>query len=202
MQYQSTRDKNLKASSAQAILNGLAPDGGLYTMPSFDEVKFDYTTVLNMDTMSMSTEDLIQAPARLFRSGDGKTRPRRLYRQSLRPTHLTPTVPVGEDFILELFRGPTSAFKDVALSMLPRLMTASKEKLGVDDEIMILTATSRRHRQGGDGGLLRCAGHEDHRLLPPRRRERPVQQAQMATQRAKTSACARYAATSTMRRPA
>ena len=75
MQYQSTRDKNLKASSAQAILNGLAPDGGLYTMPSFDEVKFDYTTVLNMD------EDLIQAPARLFRSGDGKTRPRRLYRQ-------------------------------------------------------------------------------------------------------------------------
>ena len=55
MQYQSTRDKNLKASSAQAILNGLAPDGGLYTMPSFDEVKFDYTTVLNMDTMSMST---------------------------------------------------------------------------------------------------------------------------------------------------
>lgn len=81
MQYQSTRDKNLKASSAQAILNGLAPDGGLYTMPSFDEVKFDYTTVLNMDTMSMSTEDLIQAPARLFRSGDGKARPRRLYRQ-------------------------------------------------------------------------------------------------------------------------
>ena len=54
MQYQSTRDKNLKASSAQAILNGLAPDGGLYTMPSFDEVKFDYTTVLNMDTMSPS----------------------------------------------------------------------------------------------------------------------------------------------------
>ena len=53
MQYQSTRDKNLKASSAQAILNGLAPDGGLYTMSSFDEVKFDYTTVLNMDTMSM-----------------------------------------------------------------------------------------------------------------------------------------------------
>ena len=67
MQYQSTRDKNLKASSAQAILNGLAPDGGLYTMPSFDEVNVD--------------EDLIQAPARLFRSGDGKTRPRRLYRQ-------------------------------------------------------------------------------------------------------------------------
>ena len=64
MQYQSTRDKNLKASSAQAILNGLAPDGGLYTMPSFDEVKFDYTTVLNMDTMSMSTKSCTSSSMR------------------------------------------------------------------------------------------------------------------------------------------
>ena len=141
MQYQSTRDKNLKASSAQAILNGLAPDGGLYTMSSFDEVKFDYTTVLNMDTMSMSTKilskllpDFSEAEmAKLVHDG---------YTGKFETDHLTPTVPVGEDFILELFRGPTSAFKDVALSMLPRLMTASKEKL------------------------------EDHRLLPPRRRER------------------------------
>lgn len=127
MQYQSTRDKNLKVSSAQAILNGLAPDGGLYTMPSFDEVKFDYTTVLNMDTMSMSTKilskllpDFSEAEmAKLVHDG---------YTGKFETDHLTPTVPVGEDFILELFRGPTSAFKDVALSMLPRLMTASKRK--------------------------------------------------------------------------
>ena len=130
MQYQSTRNKNLKAGSAQAILNGLAPDGGLYTMSSFDEVKFDYTTVLNMDTMSMSTKilskllpDFSEAEmAKLVHDG---------YTGKFETDHLTPTVPVGEDFILELFRGPTSAFKDVALSMLPRLMTASKEKLGV-----------------------------------------------------------------------
>ena len=154
MQYQSTRDKNLKASSAQAILNGLAPDGGLYTMPSFDEVKFDYTTVLNMDTMSMSTKilskllpDFSEAEmAKLVHDG---------YTGKFETDHLTPTVPVGEDFILELFRGPTSAFKDVALSMLPRLMTASKEKLGVDDEIMILTATS------GDTGKAAMEGFCD-----------------------------------------
>ena len=146
MQYQSTRDKNLKASSAQAILNGLAPDGGLYTMPSFDEVKFDYTTVLNMDTMSMSTKilskllpDFSEAEmAKLVHDG---------YTGKFETDHLTPTVPVGEDFILELFRGPTSAFKDVALSMLPRLMTASKEKLGVDDEIInILSQLRTKHR--------------------------------------------------------
>ena len=180
MQYQSTRDKNLKASSAQAILNGLAPDGGLYTMPSFDEVKFDYTTVLNMDTMSMSTKilskllpDFSEAEmAKLVHDG---------YTGKFETDHLTPTVPVGEDFILELFRGPTSAFKDVALSMLPRLMTASKEKLGVDDEIMILTATS------GDTGKAAMEGFCDVPgtkiiVFYPHGGVSAVQQAQMATQ--------------------
>ena len=180
MQYQSTRDKNLKASSAQAILNGLAPDGGLYTMPSFDEVKFDYTTVLNMDTMSMSTKILSkllpdfseEEMAKLVHDG---------YTGKFETDHLTPTVPVGEDFILELFRGPTSAFKDVALSMLPRLMTASKEKLGVDDEIMILTATS------GDTGKAAMEGFCDVPgtkiiVFYPHGGVSAVQQAQMATQ--------------------
>ena len=180
MQYQSTRDKNLKASSAQAILNGLAPDGGLYTMSSFDEVKFDYTTVLNMDTMSMSTKilskllpDFSEAEmAKLVHDG---------YTGKFETDHLTPTVPVGEDFILELFRGPTSAFKDVALSMLPRLMTASKEKLGVDDEIMILTATS------GDTGKAAMEGFCDVPgtkiiVFYPHGGVSAVQQAQMATQ--------------------
>ena len=180
MQYQSTRDKNLKASSAQAILNGLAPDGGLYTMPSFDEVKFDYTTVLNMDTMSMSTKilskllpDFSEAEmAKLVHDG---------YTGKFETDHLTPTVPVGEDFILELFRGPTSAFKDVALSMLPRLMTASKEKLGVDDEIMILTATS------GDTGKAALAGFADAAgtgitVFYPEGKVSQVQELQMTTQ--------------------
>ena len=180
MQYQSTRNKNLKAGSAQAILNGLAPDGGLYTMSSFDEVKFDYTTVLNMDTMSMSTKilskllpDFSEAEmAKLVHDG---------YTGKFETDHLTPTVPVGEDFILELFRGPTSAFKDVALSMLPRLMTASKEKLGVDDEIMILTATS------GDTGKAAMEGFCDVPgtkiiVFYPHGGVSAVQQAQMATQ--------------------
>ena len=151
MQYQSTRNKNLKAGSAQAILDGLAPDGGLYTMPSFDEARFDYREVLNLDTFSMSARILAkllpdfseQEMASLVRAG---------YGGKFESDHLTPSVPVGEDFILELFRGPTSAFKDVALSMLPRLMTAAKEKCGVSDEILILTATS------GDTGKAAMEG--------------------------------------------
>ena len=103
MQYQSTRDKNLKASSAQAVLNGLAPDGGLYTMPSFDEARFDYREILNLDTFSMSARILAkllpdfseQEMASLVRAG---------YGGKFESDHLTPSVPVGEDFILELFR--------------------------------------------------------------------------------------------------
>ena len=128
MQYQSTRDKNLKAGSAQAVLNGLAPDGGLYTMPSFDEARFDYREVLDLDTFAMSGRILSkllpdfseEEMTKLVHDG---------YAGKFETDHLTPTVSVGEDFVLELFRGPTSAFKDVALSMLPRLMTASAASL-------------------------------------------------------------------------
>ncbi len=183
MQYQSTRNHTLRASSTQAILSGLAPDGGLYTMPSFDEVKFDYTTVLNMDTMSMSAKILSrllpdfseEEMVKLVHDG---------YTGKFETDHLTPTVPVGEDFVLELFRGPTSAFKDVALSMLPRLMTASKEKLGVDDEILILTATS------GDTGKAAMEGFCDVPgtkiiVFYPHGGVSAVQQAQMTTQAGK-----------------
>ena len=165
MQYQSTRDHNLRSSSAQAVLNGLAPDGGLYTMPSFDEARFDYHEVLDLDTFSMSAKILSkllpdfseQEMAKLVREG---------YAGKFETDHLTPTVPVGEDYVLELFRGPTSAFKDVALSMLPRLMTAAKDKCGFTDEIMILTATSGDTGKAAMERRAACAdGHAGGRQL-------------------------------------
>ena len=58
MDYQSTRDPSLRASSAQAVLDGLAPDGGLYSMPSMGDVSFDWQSVLSMDTQGMATEIL------------------------------------------------------------------------------------------------------------------------------------------------
>ena len=180
MQYQSTRDKNLKAGSAQAVLNGLAPDGGLYTMPSFDEARFDYREVLDLDTFAMSARILSkllpdfseEEMTKLVHDG---------YAGKFETDHLTPTVSVGADHILELFRGPTSAFKDVALSMLPRLMTASKEKLGVDDEIMILTATSGDTGKAAMEGFCNVPGTRII-VFYPYGGVSAVQQAQMATQ--------------------
>ena len=180
MQYQSTRDKNLKAGSAQAVLNGLAPDGGLYTMPSFDEARFDYREVLDLDTFAMSARILSkllpdfseEEMTKLVHDG---------YAGKFETDHLTPTVPVGEDFVLELFRGPTSAFKDVALSMLPRLMTAAKGKCGFTDEIMILTATSGDTGKAAMEGFCNVPGTKII-VFYPHGGVSAVQQAQMATQ--------------------
>ena len=180
MQYQSTRNQNLRAGSAQAVLNGLAPDGGLYTMPSFDEARFDYREAMNLDTFSMSAKILSkllpdfseQEMTALVRAG---------YEGKFESDHLTPSVPVGEDFILELFRGPTSAFKDVALSMLPRLMTAAKEKCGFTDEILILTATSGDTGKAAMEGFCNVPGTKII-VFYPYGGVSAVQQAQMATQ--------------------
>jgi len=94
---------------------------------------------------------------------------------------LTPTVPVGEDTVLELFRGPTSAFKDVALSMLPHLMTAAKKKGGVDDEILILTATSGDTGKAAMEGFCDVAGTKII-VFYPDGGVSAVQKAQMVTQ--------------------
>ena len=88
---------------------------------------------------------------------------------------------MGDRYVLELFRGPTSAFKDVALSLLPRLITSAKTVCGVDDEIVILTATS------GDTGKAALEGFHDvpgTRIIVfyPHGGVSTVQQAQMATQ--------------------
>ena len=147
MEYQSTRDKTLRASATQAVLRGLAPDGGLYV--ARPPVDFDLHSVLGLDTLGMA-EKILSALLPDFENMGELVR--RAYEGKFETEDLTPLVPVGGRYVLELFRGPTSAFKDVALSMLPQLITAAREKTGMTDEIMILTATS------GDTGKAALAG--------------------------------------------
>lgn len=181
MDYQSTRSASLKATSAQAVLNGLAPDGGLYTMPSLKNLKFNYPDVLGLDTLSMATVILSallpdypkEEMAKLVCSG---------YRNKFETDDLTPSVAVGEDTVLELFRGPTSAFKDVALSMLPRLMTAAKAKCGFTDEILVLTATSGDTGKAAMEGFCNVPGTKII-VFYPDGGVSPVQKAQMTTQK-------------------
>ena len=149
MQYFSSRGGDC-VSGPQAILAGLAPDGGLYlpkTIPAFDWQQAVGCSTMEIVTMILSAF-LPELPQMEQLVSDA-------YSQKFETAQLTPTVKVGDFHVLELFRGPTSAFKDVALCMLPRLMMASRAVCGETEDVLILTATS------GDTGKAALEGFKD-----------------------------------------
>jgi len=187
MIYHSTRSAQHRADSAQAVLEGLAPDGGLYmpeSIPGFDWKKCLEGSSLDMSTAILSAllPDIPNMPQLVKKAYTGK----------FETEDLTPTVPVGDFHVLELFRGPTSAFKDVALSMLPQLLTAAKTAKGSQKDILILTATS------GDTGKAALEGFHDVEgvricVFYPYGGVSQVQRAQMVTQEGSNVAvCAVY----------
>ena len=187
MLYHSTRSKNLTADSAAAVLQGLAPDGGLYmpaALPPFDWEKCIKGSAQEMSCRILSAllPDIPQMDTLVKNAYTGK----------FESEELTPTVPVGDFHVLELFRGPTSAFKDVALCMLPQLLTAARKEKGQEKDILILTATS------GDTGKAALSGFQDVPgikicVFYPQGGVSQVQRAQMVTQEGENvTVCAVY----------
>ena len=185
MLYHSTRSESGAIDSAQAVLEGLAPDGGLYmpaALPEFDWKKCLEGSSTDMAAMILSAllPDIPDMPRLVHNAYTGK----------FETEDLTPTVSVGDFGVLELFRGPTSAFKDVALSMLPQLLTAAKSAKGMEEDILILTATS------GDTGKAALEGFHDVPgvricVFYPHGGVSQVQRAQMVTQEgANVAVCA------------
>ena len=175
--YQSTRGSE-RVSAAQAVLRGLAPDGGLYVSAELSALDFDWRRCLTLSAQEMSAMLL---SALLPGLGDMETLAHKAYDGKFETEELTPLVPVGTDYALELYRGPTSAFKDVALSVLPRLITAARRAEGEDGLCCILTATS------GDTGKAALEGFKDVEgtrviVFFPNRGVSAVQKAQMLTQ--------------------
>ena len=176
MKYHSTRSCDMAVDSAQAVLNGLAPDGGLYVPEALPQI--DVNAVLQMDTYGMASAiiggmlpDVENMPGLVEKA----------YRGKFTAEDLTPTVQAGSFTVLELFHGPTSAFKDVALCMLPQLLTKAKTQKGMQEDILILTATS------GDTGKAALEGFRDVPgvkicVFYPHGGVSKVQRAQMATQ--------------------
>jgi len=176
MQYHSTRNNTLLVDSAQAVLNGLAPDGGLYVPASLPQI--DAAACLQENTMAMASRII---GAVLPDIPDMQELVRKAYTGKFQSEELTPTVDTGKFTVLELFRGPTSAFKDVALCMLPQLLTKAKSVKGMQEDILILTATS------GDTGKAALAGFQDVEgvkicVFYPDGGVSKVQRAQMVTQ--------------------
>lgn len=176
MRYHSTRNDPNFVDSAEAVLEGLAPDGGLYMpqqIPALDwkQLLKGSSQEISCAILSALLPDIPNMP-RLVANA---------YTDKFETEDLTPSVSVGDSTVLELFRGPTSAFKDVALSMLPQLLTAAKREKGVAEDIMILTATS------GDTGKAALVGFRDVPgvricVFYPYGGVSQVQRAQMVTQ--------------------
>ena len=177
MDYQSTRGA-IFADEAEAILRGIAADGGLFVDPALGGRPFDWRRCLGLPALGMQSMILSYL---LSGIPDMDALVQRAYAGKFETDELTPLVRVGGDYVLELFRGPTAAFKDVALSMLPQLVAAAKEKRGDSGETVVLTATS------GDTGKAALEGFHDvpgTRIFVffPHGGVSKVQRAQMVTQ--------------------
>ena len=177
MIYHSTRDEKLTAAPARAVLEGIAPDGGLYVCDP-GKLDFDWQGTLQKDTMSMAA-DILGVLLPDFQDMNGLVRAS--YAGKFASDALTPLVPVGERYVLELYHGPTSAFKDMALQMLPQLLSAALRKTGESKTVCILVATS------GDTGKAAMEGFADvpqTKILVfyPKDGVSKVQETQMVTQ--------------------
>lgn len=181
--YESTRNKDITATPSQALIRGLAPDGGLYVLRNLGEVKPVLNEILKKDYFGMASEILsIFLPD--YSSNDIENAVSAAYSDKFDDNKIVPLKKVGNNFILELFHGPTSAFKDMALQILPHLLTKAKKLNGNENETVILTATS------GDTGKAALEGFKDVEgtkiiVFYPHNGVSKVQKAQMVTQEGK-----------------
>ena len=179
--YRSTRNAQETATASMAILKGLANEGGLFvpdTIPAFDKSleelsKMDYREVAYQVMKLMLTDFTEEELRHCINSA---------YDSKFDTKEIAPLVHKAGAYYLELFHGATIAFKDMALSILPYLLTTSAKKNDVKNEIVILTATS------GDTGKAALAGFADvpgTRIIVfyPNGGVSPIQEKQMVTQK-------------------
>ncbi len=182
--YHSTRNKDITATASEAILNGIAPDGGLYVPDEIPKLKVSFEALARMDyahvayeVMKLFFTDFTEEELMACIKGAYNT-------DKFDTEEITKLVEADGAYYLELFHGRTIAFKDMALSILPYLMTTSAKKCGAKEEIVILTATS------GDTGKAALAGFADVPgtsivVFYPKHGVSRVQEKQMVTQKGK-----------------
>ena len=178
--YQSTRDENNKVTASQAILQGLASDGGLFTPVTMPSVNLDFDTLKDASYQEVA-KLVLSAFLDDFTEEELDHCIASAYDAKFDTPAIAPLVSLEGQYNLELFHGATIAFKDMALSILPHLLTTSVKKQGVDRKIVILTATS------GDTGKAAMAGFADVSgteiiVFYPKDGVSKIQELQMTTQ--------------------
>lgn len=179
--YKSTRNDNEKATASEAILKGLANEGGLFApseIPTLD---------ISIEELSkMSYQEVAYQVMKLFLTDFTEEELRycinSAYDKKFDTEEIAPLVKADGAYYLELFHGSTIAFKDMALSILPYLLVTAAKKNQVKNEIVILTATS------GDTGKAALAGFADVPgtkiiVFYPKDGVSPIQEKQMVTQK-------------------
>jgi len=151
--YVSTRNQQEPVGFYKAIVQGIGNDGGLL-VPDFELPKLDLSSLIRLDYVSLATEIVST-----FVPEEGRSLIAQAclnaYGKGLFPKEVVPVKKAGDAWIAELFHGQTAAFKDMALSLLPHLMTLSLKQLGEDRKVIILAATS------GDTGKAALEGFKD-----------------------------------------
>ena len=154
MKYTSTRNKNVSISGISAIVQGISPDGGLFVPTEFPKITKENIEhlcglsyperaawVMNLYLDEFDYDELLEITTKAYSTFDGDP---------------CPLLNIDESMnMLELWHGPTCAFKDMALTVLPYLLTKSKQKLGLNEKTLILVATS------GDTGKAALEGFKD-----------------------------------------
>ena len=178
--YKSTRSSQT-ATASQAILKGLADDGGLFVPVTIPKLETPVSELAKMTYQEVAYEVMSKFFTD-FTEEELKNCINKAYDAKFDTEEIAPIVKADGAYYLELFHGATIAFKDMALSILPHLLTTSAKKNQVKNEIVILTATS------GDTGKAALAGFADVEgtkivVFYPKGGVSPIQEKQMVTQK-------------------
>jgi threonine synthase len=179
--YSSTRNADVKLTASQAILKGLADDGGLFVPDSIPALDVPMEELAKMSYQETAYE-VMKLFLSDFTEEELKSCIEKAYDSKFDTEEIAPLVAADGAYYLELFHGSTIAFKDMALSILPHLLTTSARKNNVKNDIVILTATS------GDTGKAALAGFADVKgtkiiVFYPKNGVSPIQEKQMVTQK-------------------
>ena len=181
VQYKSSRGGGETVSASQAIIKGLAVDGGLFVPDHFPELEKTLEECANLEYKELAYE-VMKLFLSDFTEEELKGCIERAYDEKFDTEEIAPMAEVDKAYYLELFHGATIAFKDMALSILPHLMTTAAKKNQVNQEIVILTATSG---DTGKAALAGFAGVEGTRIVVfyPKNGVSAIQEKQMVTQK-------------------
>lgn len=180
--YGSTRGKDRKVTASQAVLQGLAPDGGLFVPDHIPVLHSDILKEIPKMDYRQTAYEVMKLFLTDFTEEELKNCINSAYDSKFDTEEIVPLAEAGGVCYLELFHGPTIAFKDMALSILPHLMVTAARKNKVENEIVILTATS------GDTGKAALAGFADVKgtkiiVFYPKGGVSAIQEKQMVTQK-------------------